>query len=201
MTTVVFDSNTKTLWADTQSTESNDGMFVGVNFNNLKLFRTSTFIAGGSGNYYAAVAMMAHLIGWQLDAKIYEIPNLEGPSTWQDSRFIAATDDTVAMFECSLIVPWNPFAKCYAKWKCIDVWEYAANKNTHRTPLEYICIGSGSTAFGESMEETGNVIESFHTAAELDEHTGGRLISTSLRGEELLVDHGPLGFKPRRLTL
>ena len=196
MTTVVFDSSTKTLWADTQSTELDDGTITGYNFNNLKLFRTSHFIAGGSGNYYAATRMMAHLIGWQLDCKIQEIPNLRGPYNWGDSQFIVATNEVVALFQCSAHYPFLwPITRPYAVWKCISVWEYGEDLVSNAPNVNYLCIGSGQPAFDESIIKTGNVIEAFHFVAELDQHTGGRLISTSLKGNEMLVDHGPLGYR------
>ncbi len=184
MTTIVFDSSTKTLYADTQATDTVGPMYSGTNFNNLKLFRTSEFIAGGAGNYYAVASMMAHLIGW--DQKISEVPNLRGPISWGDSKCIVATNNLVAMFEC---IPITPFLfKDYATWTCINAWHYGDFLHG------YLCIGSGEPGFLEGMTKTNNVIESFAHAASIDPFTGGRLISTSLQYTPLMVDHGPIGW-------
>ena len=186
MTTIVFDSSTKTLYADTQATDTVGTTYSGTCFNNLKLFRTSEFIAGGAGNYYAVASMMAHLIGWQLDQKIQEIPNLRGPIGWGESKCIVATDKLVAMFECISVTPL--LFKDYATWKCMNAWYYDDIMSG------YLCIGSGEPAFLEGMTKTNNLIESFAHAASIDPFTGGRLISTSLQYNELLVDHGPIGW-------
>jgi hypothetical protein len=192
MTTVVFDSSTKTLYADTQATDTVGTVYSGTNFNNLKLFRTSDFVFGGAGDYYAVTSMMAHLVGWNLDQKIREIPNLRGPENW-NGQCIVATNNLVALFECILITPFLPFRKRYTRWECTNIWDYKDDTkamDSHR----YLCIGSGELAFKEGIAKTNNVIESFAHAASIDPFTGGRLISTGLQDHQLIVDHGPIGW-------
>ena len=189
MTTIVFDSLTKTLYADTQATDSIGTMISGTNFNNLKLFRTSDFIFGGAGDYHAVTSMMAHLIGWDLDQKIQEFPNLRGPENWYSSQCIVATNKLVALFECNLVTPFLPFRKRYGSWNCTNIWDYGDDAKA-----TYLCIGSGEPAFREGMAKTNSVIESFAHTASIDPFTGGRLISTSLQYRPLIVDHGPIGW-------
>lgn len=190
MTTIVFDSNTKTLWADTQATNTIGPakVYNGTNFNNLKLFRTSEFIFGGAGDYYAVTNMMAHLIGCNL-GKIRELPNLRGPESGYASQCIVATDEHLAMFECILVTPFLPFRKCYTTWECTYASRYEDVMGG------YLCIGSGEKAFWEGMTITNNsVVESFAHTAAIDPFTGGRLISTSLQYHPLIVDHGQIGW-------
>ena len=191
MTTIVFESSTKTLYADTQATNTigSQKAYNGTNFNNLKLFRTAEFVFGGAGDYHAVTSMMAHLIGWDLNRRIHEVPNLKGPESGYASQCIVATDRHVAMFECILVTPFLPFRKCYSIWKRTNLWCYEDVMGG------YLCIGSGESAFWEGMTKTNNsVIESYEHIASIDPFTGGRLISTGFQDNQLIVDHGQIGW-------
>lgn len=185
MTTIVFDTMTKTLYADTQAEYSIvnnatrwEKKF--KSFDNLKLFRTSQFIAGGAGDYHAVVSIIAHLVGH--NRKIQDVLPLRGPATWGDSQVVVATNELVMLFECTTFFPL--LFKNYAVWKRTDIRNYST---THR----WICLGSGDEAFHEGITETDdNIIEAYRYVMKRDSHTGGRLISTSLEDNQLLVDHG-----------